>query len=115
MANEVTKILHGKTASENAEKTAKETFVSGGIGSELPEINIKKNQINEGISLLDFLSNNKITHSKSEARRLILNKGVKLNNVVVEDVNRNIQKNDFKEKSLKISYGKKKHYLIKIN
>jgi tyrosyl-tRNA synthetase len=115
LANEVTKILHGKTASENAEKTAKETFVSGGIGSELPEINIKKNQINEGISLLDFLSNNKITHSKSEARRLILNKGVKLNNVVVEDVNRNIQKNDFKEKSLKISYGKKKHYLIKIN
>ena len=52
--------------------------------------------------------------SKSEARRVIANKGLKINNVVVVDDNQILQQEDFKEKIVKISYGKKKHYLIKI-
>ena len=52
--------------------------------------------------------------SKSEARRAIANKGLKINNIVINDESRKIQLGDFKEKILKISYGKKKHYLIKI-
>ena len=52
--------------------------------------------------------------SKSEARRAIANKGVKIDNVVVVDKNKTLKPTDFKEKILKISYGKKKHYIIKI-
>ena len=52
--------------------------------------------------------------SKSEARRAILNKGLKINNVVITDASGMIKLIDFKEKILKISFGKKKHYLIKI-
>jgi tyrosyl-tRNA synthetase len=51
--------------------------------------------------------------SKSEARRAIANKGVKIDNVVVNDTNKILKATDFKEKILKISYGKKKHYLVK--
>jgi tyrosyl-tRNA synthetase len=46
--------------------------------------------------------------SKSEARRAILNKGLKINNVVITDANRVLKLIDFKEKNLKISFGKKK-------
>ena len=41
MANEATKILHGEQASKKAEQTAKDTFESGGLGADLPEIKIK--------------------------------------------------------------------------
>ncbi|MDC0488898.1 tyrosine--tRNA ligase [Pelagibacteraceae bacterium] len=114
LANEATKILHGETASKKAEQTAKETFENGGLGVNLPEIRIKSSEINKGINFLEFLSVNKIMSSKSEARRAVANKGVKIDNVVVIDENKILKTTDFNKKSLKLSYGKKKHYLIKI-
>ena len=114
LANEATKILHGEIVSKKAEQTAKETFEGSGLGADLPEIKLKLSEINKGINLLDFLSKNKIMPSKSEARRVIANKGLKINNMIVFDKNKKLQLIDFKEKILKISYGKKKHYLVKI-
>ena len=52
--------------------------------------------------------------SKSEARRAIANKGLKIDNVVMTNENKILKSNDFKNNILKLSYGKKKHYLIKI-
>ena len=52
--------------------------------------------------------------SKSEVRRTIANKGLKLNNVLVIDDKKVIQNSDFEKDILKISFGKKKHYLVKI-
>ena len=114
LANEATKILHGDKASKKAELTAKETFEGSGLGSDLPEIKIKSVDINNGISLLDLITNNKIMSSKSEVRRAIINRGIKIDNVVVQDDKKFILKEDFKNNVLKISHGKKKHYLIKI-
>ena len=96
LANEATKILHGEIASQKAEQTAKETFEGGGLGVDLPEIQIKSSKINKGINFLDFLSENKIMSSKSEARRAIANKGVKIDNVVVVDKNKTLKPTDFK-------------------
>ncbi len=114
LANEATKILHGKMASKNAEKTAKDTFELGGIGSDLPEIKINLNEIKKGINFLDFIVNNNILSSKSEVRRAILNKGLKIDGVIIDNEKKILQYGDFKNNLLKISYGKKKHYLIKI-
>ena len=114
LANEATKILHGKTASTKAEKTAKDTFEGGELSSGLPEITIKSNEIGKGINILDFISNNKILSSKSEARRMIANKGFKIDGAIIEDENKVIRLKDFKNNVFKLSYGKKKHYLVKI-
>ncbi len=114
LANEATKILHGKIASKNAEKTAKATFEGQGLGVGLPEINVHIKEIEKGLDLIDFLSKNKIMSSKSEARRVIANKGLKINNLLVSDERKKLFVNDFKNKILKISYGKKKHYQVKI-
>ena len=114
LANEATKILHGETASTKAEKTAKDTFEGGELSSGLPEITIKSNEIEKGINFLDFISNNKILSSKSEARRMIANKGFKIDGAIIEDEKKVIRLKDFKNKVFKLSYGKKKHYLVKI-
>ena len=114
LANEATKILHGKTAAKKAEKTAKETFEKGGLGSDLPEIKVKLSEIKKGINILDFISNEKILSSKSEARRAIINKGLKINDKIIEDDKKIIKIEDFNKNILKLSYGKKKHFIIKI-
>ena len=114
LANEATKILHGEKAAKKAEQTAKDTFEGGGLGADLPEIIIKLNEIEKGINILDFISDNKILSSKSEARRAIANKGFKIDGKVIEDEKKLLQLKDFKKNILKLSYGKKKHYLVKI-
>ncbi len=115
LANQTTKLLHGNIASKKAEQTAKETFDGGGYGKNLPEIKIKKNILEKGISILDLLSQNGIFSSKSEARRAIKSNAIKLNNKVLTDENKLIRINDFENKDvLKVSFGKKKHYVVKI-
>ena len=114
LANEATKILHGEIASKKAEKTAKDTFEGTELNLGLPEITVKSNEIEQGINILDFISKNKILPSKSEARRLIANKGLKIDGDIIEDEKKVIQLKDFKNNVFKLSYGKKKHYLVKI-
>ena len=114
LANEATKIIHGEKASKKAEQTAKDTFQKGGIGSDLPEIKIDSSEIKKGINFLDFVADKKILPSKSEVRRAIANKGLKINDLVVVDEKKIVTFEDFKNNILKLSYGKKKHYLIKI-
>ena len=114
LANEATRLLHGADAAKKAEQTAKITFEKGGLGSDLPEIRVKLNEIEKGIGILDFIANNKILPSKSEARRAIANKGFKIDGIVIEDEKKILILKDFKKNIFKLSYGKKKHYLIKI-
>ena len=115
LANEATKILHGEESAKKAAQTAKDTFEGGALATGLPEIIIKKEEAKNGISILDLVVKNKILSSKNEARRIIANKGLKLNDKVVNDEKKTIQLKDFDKNTLKLSYGKKKHYIIKIN
>ena len=114
LANEATKILHGENSAKKAEQTARDTFEGGELALGLPEIIVKTDEIKKGINILDLIVNNKILSSKSETRRVIANKGFKLNNKVIDDEKKILQSSDFKKNKLKLSYGKKKHYLIKI-
>ena len=114
LANEATKILHGEKAAKESENTAKETFHGIGVSKNLPEINIPRSQLEKGISILDLLSSNSIVSSKSDARRAIKGNGIKINDKLVIDEKKIVSKNDFEEDGyIKISYGKKKHFIIK--
>ena len=114
LANEATKILHGEKASKKAEKTARETFETSGLSKDLPEINIKKKDLITGVKILDLLMIGNITSSKSEGRRAIKGNAIKINDKVLTDENKIFNMQDFNKNSLKISFGKKKHFLIKI-
>ena len=115
LANEATKILHGNVASKKAERTAEETFKSKGVSANLPEIKIKNNDLKQGIKILNLLTLNNIMSSKSEVRRAVKSNALKINDEILTNENKLIQLDDFKNKKfLKISFGKKKHYIVKI-
>ena len=115
LANEATSMLHGKSAAEKAEQTARKTFVSGSIGEDLPTLKIGKKEIENGVNIIDLVILSKLLVSKSEVRRTIKNRGIKINNEIIEDQNLQILIKDFKNQNiLKLSLGKKKHVIIKI-
>ena len=115
LANEATKILHGEKKSKESANTAKETFEGSGIGENLPIILIKKSLLKNGINVIDFINNAKILNSKSEIRRAINEKGIKINDIIVSDHKKIINLGFLDNDCIKVSYGKKKHYKIKIN
>ncbi len=116
LANEATSLLHGKVAAKKAEQTAKKTFVSGSIGEDLPTIKISKKEIQDGINIVDLVVLSNLMSSKSEVRRTMKNRGIKINNETIEDQNLIISLNHFENKNLfKLSFGKKKHVIIKMN
>jgi len=115
LANEATKILHGEKKSKESENTAKETFAGSGMGQTLPVIFINKSLLKNGINIIDFINSTKILNSKSEIRRAINERGIKINDTVVVDDKKTISINDLDNDYIKVSHGKKKHYKIKLD
>jgi len=115
LANEATSMLHGKSATLKAEQTAKNTFEKRSVGDDLPIININKNDLSIGLNIVDLVVKAKLLNSKSEVRRTIINKGIKLNNETVENDKLNVSIDNFNNnKILKLSHGKKNHVIIKL-
>ena len=114
LANEATSMLHGKENALSAEKTAKKTFEENSLGENLPSVDIQLNNKNTSLNIVDLVILSKIESSKSEIRRLIKGKGIKINNEIIIDDKFLIKKKSFgKNNFLKLSIGKKKH--LKIN
>lgn len=85
MAFEVTKLVHGEEEALKAQETAQNLFENGNINTEnMPTETIKN--VGE-INILDFLSNLSIIKSKSEARRLIEQGGIIIDNQKKNDIN----------------------------
>ena len=115
LANEATTMLHGKLAASKALETAKKTFEGRSIGEDLRSVEVSKKQIDNGINLIDLVVTSKLLTSKSEVRRTIKNKGIKINNKTVDDERLIVSLKYFSNKNfLKLSYGKKKHIIVKI-
>ena len=113
LANEATAMLHGKTAALNAEKTAKETFIEGILGKDLPVINLKKKQNNK-INILELVLASKLLMSKGEVRRAIKNNGIKINDTTIVDDKLIVDFNQYDKNTCKLSFGKKKHIVVKL-
>ena len=82
LANQTTSMLHGEQEAKKSQETAKKTFSENSIGSALPSIVIKKNQLNDKLTIVDLIILSKLEKSKSEIRRLIKGSGVRVNNPV---------------------------------
>ena len=110
LAYEATKMCRGETEAKAAENTAVKTFEQGLAGDNLPVI---KADLNAGIGVLDAFLQIGFVESKGEARRLIKQSGLKINDKPVADENYRITTADLVDGQIKLSQGKKKHGLIK--
>ncbi|SUZ88505.1 uncharacterized protein METZ01_LOCUS41359, partial [marine metagenome] len=99
LANEATNILHGSKAAKDSEETAKETFIRGGIGKEIPEKKISRKLISKGINIIDLVFQNGLSSSKSDARRMLKNKGIKIDDQIISDEKKIIGLEEFSEKN----------------
>ena len=113
LANETTSMLHGENEAKASAETAKKTFSENSLGSELPSISITKKHIENSLNIIDLIILSNLESSKSEIRRLINGKGVKINNLMINDERLLITEKLFKEKFIKLSLGKKRH--VKVN
>jgi len=115
LANKTTGMLHGTREAKNSALTAQTTFSNKSIGKNLPVIKINKDIIRNGLGIFDIVIKSKLAISKSEIRRMIKNKGLKINNIAVINENQKVDLSNFdKDNNLKVSHGKKQHVIIKI-
>ncbi|WP_137181535.1 tyrosine--tRNA ligase [Roseomonas sp. AR75] len=108
LATEATALLHGRDAAEQASETARRTFEEGVAAETLPT---HVAALPAGV--VDILVAAKLVASKGEARRLIAQNGVRLNDVPVTDPAAQVTLQDLRGDSGKLSLGKKKHLLVR--
>ena len=81
LAKEIVTIYHGGKKAEEAEKEFNRVFREKKLPLKIPVIQIKEKKLN----ILELLTKTKLISSKSEAKRLILQKAVKINGVLKEN------------------------------
>ena len=108
LATEACALLHGRDAAEAAAETARRTFEEGVTAATLPT---HVAALPAGI--VDLLAEAKLVASKGEARRLIQQNGVRLNDAPVADVAAQVTEADLRDGAAKLSLGKKKHLLVR--
>tara|TARA_B100000029_G_scaffold41248_1_gene38368 strand:- start:5 stop:1246 length:1242 start_codon:yes stop_codon:yes gene_type:complete len=115
LANEATTILHGSKAAKESADTATETFIKGGLGKNIPEKTISKKIILQGINIVELIFQNGLAQSKSEARRILKNNGIKINDKIISDEKKIINMEDVLEDDyIKLSVGKKTHLKVTV-
>ncbi|MGH1457184.1 MAG: tyrosine--tRNA ligase [Alphaproteobacteria bacterium] len=115
LAFEATTLCHGQTAAAEAAATAQKVFESGGVGDDLPSIDIGADYLKNGIEVIEMLVETGLCSSKGEAKRLIIGGGARVNDTPVGDIDQKLSISDLtKDGYIKLSSGKKRHALIKV-
>jgi tyrosyl-tRNA synthetase len=108
LATEATAILHGRAAAEAAAETARRAFEQGEAAETLPSL-----AATLPAGIIDLLAEAKLVASKGEARRLMAQGGVRLNDAPVSDVAAMVTEADLRDGAAKLSLGRKKHLLVR--
>ncbi|HEX3429582.1 MAG TPA: tyrosine--tRNA ligase [Rhizomicrobium sp.] len=114
LATEATALCHGRKAAEEAAETARRTFETGELDTNLPTVEIPRDKLADGILVANLAQLAGLTASTGEARRLMQSGGLRLNDKVVSDPKAGTSLADLGAQGvMKISIGRKKHALIK--
>ena len=113
LANEVTTLLHGVEAAATAEATAREVFEQGGVGDDLPTLELSSSDIADGISIVQVIVRAGLAKSGKEAKRLIAENGARMNDAPLTNAGLMLDAGALAE-PIKLSAGKKRHALVKI-
>jgi tyrosyl-tRNA synthetase len=114
LATEVTTLLHGRDAAEQAAETARKTFEEGALADTLPTVEVAASELEAGIGLLGLIVKAGLAASNGEARRHVQGGAVKINDAGVSDERMAVGSAQLTDDGvIKLSLGKKKHILIK--
>ncbi|WP_105431734.1 tyrosine--tRNA ligase [Neorhizobium sp. T6_25] len=114
LATEITAILHGRPAAEEAAETARKTFEEGGLSENLPSVEVPAADLETGIGLLSLIVRAGLAGSNGEARRHVQGGAVRINDQAVSDERMTIGTGEITgDGVIKLSLGKKKHILVR--
>jgi tyrosyl-tRNA synthetase len=116
LATEATTLLHGSDAARQAEETARITFEQGALAETLPTIEVDSQTLDAGLGILtafgpDYAG---LVPSTGEARRQVRSGGLRVNDQPVSDERGVLRSSDLTQEGvIKLSFGKKKHVLLR--
>jgi tyrosyl-tRNA synthetase len=114
LADAATSLLHGGDAARQAAETARQTFEEGTIAENLPTVEIPRGEFEAGIGVLSAFVKAGLVASNGEARRQIKGGGLRVNDVAVTDEKMTLSGSNLTpEDVIKLSFGKKRHVLLK--
>ncbi len=114
LAYELTKLIHGEEEAQKAKDASHALFSAGTDDSHMPTTEIEaEHLVDDVIGILDLLTVCRLTASKSEARRLIQQGGIFINDAKVESIDCNITSKQLKN-GVKIRKGKKTYHKVLI-
>ena len=107
LAFEITKLVHGEEEAKKCMNAAKAIFEAGRFDENMPEFQLEENDITDGkILILDLLCMSELCPSKSEARRLVQQGGIAVDNEKITNIYHAVSKSDLEE-GIVVRKGKK--------
>lgn len=114
LATETTAMVHGREVAEQAAETARRTFEEGQATDTLPTLSVSKSDFEGGIGLLSLIVEAGLASSNGEARRHVKGGAIRINDQQVSDERMTVSAEQLNDAgAVKLSMGKKKHFLIK--
>jgi tyrosyl-tRNA synthetase len=114
LATEITAIVHGREAADAAAETARKTFEEGETAADLPSVSVPRAELEPGLGVLTAFVKAGLVPSTGEARRQVKAGGLRVNDAVVSDERAIIGLPDLSSEGVvKLSFGKKKHVLLR--
>jgi tyrosyl-tRNA synthetase len=113
LATEATALVHGRAAADQAADTARRTFEEGSLAESLPTIEMPRAEL-QNLGVLGAFVRAGLVSSNGEARRQIKGGGLKVNDVTVSDEKMVLNLSNLTpEGVIKLSFGRKRHVLLK--
>ena len=115
LAYEVTKLIHGQQEADKALTAAKALFGAGRQDANMPTAQITHNDLTDGvITVIDLLVKTGLVPSKGEARRLIQQGGVSVNDRKIVDIAETVDTSALEADGVIIKKGKKQFLKVKL-
>ncbi len=113
LALEATTITHGQAAAQAAQETSRNLFYGQGLETgAIPIAQIPREKLDQGIEVYLLLVEAGICNTRGEARRLIAQGGVTMNDLRISSFDQKVYGRDFKGNTLLLKIGKKRFYKI---
>lgn len=114
LAFEVTKLIHGEEKAEKSQEAAKALFAGGGDSANIPSTQMDKSIFEEGVGIVDLLSSLGLVQSNSEARRLIKQNGISIDDKKVSSFDHIVNLEDFNDGKILVRKGKKVYHQVEV-
>ena len=114
LAYETTKLVHGKEEADKALEAARAIFSSNSVSQNAPTTLVDKDKLDNGIDILELLKMTALAPSSSEARRLVEQGGITVNDEKVTSKDFKINSSMLKNDIIMIKKGKKTFHQVKV-